>query len=104
MREFAPGDRVMLLSSNHRMASVVAGPPAPLTTTPPQALDTILVLLDGDDASTEVWRRSVLLMARVPNSNRVCEFCKNQPVGNAARWVSKDAPATAPCPRCGIAR
>jgi hypothetical protein len=31
----------------------------------------------------------------------VCGFCKGKPVGNAARWIDKDAPPTAPCPRCG---
>lgn len=45
--------------------------------------------------------RSVTHWDFEPVEVKVCGFCKNEPVGNAARWYDPDASQYAPCPRCG---
>lgn len=30
-----------------------------------------------------------------------CDYCKGEPVRNAAAWTAPDEPEFAPCPRCG---
>lgn len=53
----------------------------------------------GIDIGPEPERRAIPKPR--PKPHPICDFCKGEPVGNAAAWFTLDAPATAPCPRCG---
>lgn len=101
MTRLAPGDKVAMSGDLSRIGTVAAGPVAPLLTTPPQALDTVLVCFEGDD-TVEAWRRSVHIISRAPDGP--CAFCGNKPLPNAARWIQRETPAATTCPRCGVTR